>query len=128
VERTDSYPEMFKQPSTYGQTTTYRPPREGKDYVVVNIIIVEKRDLKVMATELRLTKSQLVDDKGETHRTTQQTFNITKREKKPVSMFFEMPKDATPVQLKYYYQYREESPESQKIKIGQLDIDLTHIQ
>ncbi len=128
VERTDSYPEMFKQPSSYGQTTTYRPPWEGNDYVIINIIIVEKRDLKVISSEIRLTKSQLVDDRGKTHRTTQQLFNITKRERKPVFMFFEMPKDATPVQLKYYYQYREEPPESQEIKIGQLDIDLTHIQ
>ncbi len=128
LERIDSFPESLKQPDLPGQKTVYTPPREGNDFVFIHITVVEKIDLKVKTREYRLTKSQLVDDRGETHRTTQQTFNITKREKKPVFMFFEMPKDATPVQLKYYYQYREESPESQKIKIGQLDIDLTHIQ
>ena len=40
-----------------------------------------------------------------------------------------MPKDvAIPVQLNYIYQYRDEPPEPQDIKFGQIDIDLTLIQ
>jgi len=43
-------------------------------------------------------------------------------------MIFEMPKEATPVQLKYVYQYREEPPKPLEIKFGQIDIDLSHVQ
>lgn len=124
VERTDSYPEMFKQPSSYGQETAYRSPRQGSDFVLINIKIVEKRDLKVKPSEYRITKSQLVDDKGETHRMSKQLYNITDPKNKSAFMFFEMPKDATPVKLKYYYQYREEPPKPQEIIIGEIEIDL----
>jgi hypothetical protein len=43
-------------------------------------------------------------------------------------LLFEMPKDASPVQLKYHYDYREEPPKSQEIIIGQIDINLLNIQ
>jgi len=104
---------------------TYGSPSEGNDFIFINITVVEKRDLKIKNEELRLTKTQLIDDIGETHSASEEQLNITIPEKKTGYLLFEMPKDAIPVQLNYFYQYREESPKSQEIKIGQIDIILS---
>lgn len=121
LERNDSFPEKLKIP---GQTNTYRLPYKGKDFVFIYIIFVEKRDLKIKLTELRLTKSRVIDNSGKTHMAIEQTFFKKSSQKKEGWMIFEMPKDVTPVQLKYFYQYRDETPKKNEIKIGQIDIDL----
>ena len=127
IERSDSFPEKYKDPPMAGYTATYNPPRQGNDYVFVHITLVEKRDLKVAPSEKRMTTILLIDDRGKTHRASEQKLNITVPEKKPGYMIFQMPKDATPIQFKYQYQYREEGLE--EIKIGQIaDIDIVNIQ
>ena len=132
LERTDSYPERLKQPDFPGQKTIYKPPSKGNDFVFIHITIVEKRDLKIEDREARITKTLLIDDKGETYLLGQGNFSIpfdkTYPLKKMGSLMFDMPKDATPVKMKYLYQYREETPNSQDIIIGEIDIDLIHIQ
>lgn len=121
LERTDSFPEKLK---ISGQTNTYRLPYKGKDFVFIYIIVVEKRDLKIELREFRLTKSRVIDNSGKTHMAIEQTLYVISSRKKGGWMIFEMPKDVTPVQLKYLYQYRNETPNKKKIKIGQIDIDL----
>jgi hypothetical protein len=128
LERIDSFPESLKQPDLPGQKTVYTPPREGNDFVFIHITVVEKIDLKVKTREYRLTKSQLVDDRGETHLAGQQqtsiAINPTYPFKKNGYILFEIPKDAIPVQMKYLYQFREEPPKPQEIIIGEMDINL----
>lgn len=121
LERTDSFPEKLK---ISGQTNTYRLPYKGKDFVFIYIIVVEKRDLNIEMTELRLTESHVIDNSHKTHMAIEQTFYEISSRKKGGWMIFEMPKDVTPVQLKYFYQYRDATPKKKEIKIGQIDIDL----
>jgi len=128
LERIGSYPERLKQPDFPGQKTVYNPPSKGNEFVFFHITIIEKRDLKIEVTEARITKTHLIDDRGETHLAGQQqtsiAINPTYPFKKNGYILFEMPKDATPVQMKYLYQYREEPPNPQEIIIGEIDIDL----
>lgn len=132
LERTDSYPERLKQPDFPGQKTIYKPPSKGNDFVFIHITIVEKRDLKIEVREARITKTHLIDDRGGTHFAVQQQSSIpidkTYPLKKMGSLMFDMPRDATPVKMKYLYQYREDIPDSQDIKIGEIVIDFLHIQ
>jgi len=132
VERTDSYPERLKQPDFPGQKTIYKPPSKGNDFVFIHITIVEKRDLKIELREARITKTHLIDDRGETHLAVQQQSSIsidkTYPLKKMGSLMFDMPKDAIPVKMKYLYQYREKTPNPREIIIGEIGIDLIHIQ
>ena len=37
MERFDSFPEKYKDAPTPGYTTTYKPPRQGNDFVFVHI-------------------------------------------------------------------------------------------
>ena len=46
------------------------------DFVLINITISEKKDLKVGFSEYRVTKSQFVDNTGKIHLMHQQLFNI----------------------------------------------------
>ena len=132
VERTDSYPERLKQPDIPGQKTVYKPPSKGNDFVFIHITIVEKKDLKIEVREARITKTHLIDDRGEAYFTVQQQSSIpidkTYPLKKTGSLMFDFPKDATPVKLKYLYQYREEPPNPQEIIIGEIDVGLVDIQ
>ena len=129
MERFDSFPEKYKGAPIPGYTTTYKPPLQGNDFVFIHITLVEKMDLKVAPSEKRMTTILLIDDKGNTHRASEEKLNITVPEKSPGYVLFQMPKDATPVQFKYQYQYREGPPEPQEIKIGQIDaIDIVNIQ
>ena len=127
LERTDSYPERLKQPDFPGQKTVYKPPGKGNDFVFIHITIVEKRDLKIEVREARITKTYLIDDRGETHFAVQQQSSIpidkTYPLKKTGCLMFDMPKDAIPVNMKYLYQYREEPPNTQDIIIGEIDIN-----
>jgi hypothetical protein len=129
IERTESFPERLKEIDfSTGKPAQYRPPSEGNDFVVFSITEVKKRDLKINPMEIVINNTYVIDDKSETHKISQLNFqipiNITYPSKTSGSLFLEMPKNATPVQLKYSYQYREDPPESQEIKIGQIDITL----
>ncbi|UCC39311.1 MAG: hypothetical protein JSV96_16175 [Candidatus Aminicenantes bacterium] len=126
VERADSFPERLR--NSY---TTYHQPEKGHDFVLIHISLDEKKDLRIKASELRNLRPKsphLIDDRDKTHWMSFAQYNITIRAKKTGYLVFEMPKEATPVKLKYIYQYREEPPKSKKIKYGQIDIDLSHIQ
>ncbi|MCJ7501759.1 MAG: hypothetical protein MUP80_01695 [Acidobacteriia bacterium] len=126
VERADSFPEELRISGfTYGQ------PEKGRDIVLIQLTIVEKRDLRIKPEEERLSKPNcphLIDDRSETHWPSWATFNVTLRPKKIAYLPFVIPKDATPVQLKYVYEYRDELPKPQDILHGRIDIDLPHIQ
>ncbi len=128
VERANSFPERLKQPDFPGQKTVYKPPPKGNDFVFIHITIVEKRDLKIEVREARITKTHLIDDRGETHFAHQQQSDIPIDDTYPLKkmgyLMFDMPKDATPVQMKYLYQYREAPPNPQEIIIGEIDINL----
>jgi len=126
VERADSFPEELRDPGF-----TYHPPEKGKDFVLIHLTIVEKRDLRIKPQEERLFKPNsphLIDDRSETHWASFAQFNLTFRPKKSGYLAFIIPKDATPVQLKYVYEYRDELPKPQDILHGRIDIDLPHIQ
>jgi len=126
VERADSFPERLRQPNA-----TYQPPEKGHDFVLIHISVDEKKDLRIEPSEVRIRKPNcphLIDDRDSTHWVSFTHFNITIPGKKIGYLVFEMPKEATPVQLKYIYQYREEPPKPQEIKYGQIDINLSHIQ
>jgi hypothetical protein len=130
VERADSFPERLRDPNY-----KYYPPEKGNDFVLIHIRVVEKKDLKVDPMELFYAPPNcphMIDDKGKTHWANSAKYSL------PIGMstlfgeggyiVFQMPKEATPVQLKFVYPYREEPPESKEKKYGQLDIDLSHIQ
>ena len=110
VERADSFPEKFRNPSF-----EYAPPEKGNDYVLIHISVVEKRDLKVASRELRLARPNsphLIDDQGSTHWASSAEYNLTGMSTlfgKGGYMVFQMPKDATPVQLRFVYPYREDA-------------------
>lgn len=129
VERADSFPERLRTPNI-----TYRPPKKGHDIVLIHISIVERKDLKVHSTELHLERPnshRLIDGRGEAHWADAAQFDITDRSTffgKGGYLVFQMLKEATPVQLKFVYPYREKPPKPQKIKYGQIDIDLPRIQ
>lgn len=132
VEVVDSWPERLKKKDVIpGRKTVYNPPRKGYNYVFVHYTKVEKIDLNIKLTDCILTRTQLIDDRGGAHQMDQDNSNIpieTTYPRKIVGyMICEIPKDATPVRLKYIYQYKDEPSESQERKFGQLDIDLTLI-
>jgi hypothetical protein len=123
VERADSFPERLRSPNA-----TYHAPQRGHDFVLIHVTVVEKKDLRIEPLEVRLNKPNsphLIDDRSEIHWTNFTQFNITFPEKKTGYLVFVMPKDTTPVQLKYVYQYRDEPPKPQDILHGQIDIDLS---
>ena len=122
IERADLYPERLK--GIYSSSGKYRPPSNSNDFVFIHVIIVEKSDLKIEASEIRLMKILLIDDKGETYAALEGNLNITVKREKSGFFVFEMPEDKKPVQMKYSYQYREEPPKPQGIMIGQIDITL----
>ena len=130
VERTDSFPERLRQPNA-----TYKSPRQGNDFVFIHIHVDEKKDLKVDVMDLssrQPNSPHLIDDQGKIHWPVLYEYHIP-----PGTMalygndgfwLFEMPKEATPVQLKFVYPYRGESPKPKELKYGKIDIDLSHIQ
>ncbi len=127
VERADSFPEELRSPHY-----TYLPPKKGRDLVVVYITVVEKKDLKIGMTGLRLKRPKsphLIDDQGMTHWGRTFQFFTTSRPKITGYLIYDIPKEVTTlVHLKYVYQYREEPPKPQEIKFGRVDVNLTHIQ
>jgi len=126
VARADSFPERLRSPYA-----TYPSPEIGHDFVLIHMTVVEKKDLKIDFREKRIRRpnsSHLIDDRDKTHWVSFIHFNLVIPEKETRYLVFEMPKEATPVQLKYIYQYREEPLKPQEIKFGQIDIDLSHIQ
>lgn len=132
IERVDSFPERMKSKSQdYTPLIESTRPIKGCDLVFIHITIVEKRDLRVQAMDLRMQRPKsphLVDDQGKIYWTRTAQFKFTSSPKTGY-LIFNMPKDvAIPVQLNYIYQYRDEPPEPQDIKFGQIDIDLTLIQ
>jgi hypothetical protein len=128
IERFKSYPENLKQKDTPFATYKYPSPSEGCDFVLIRITEVKKRDLNVDFKEWRISNTNVIDDKGGIHKVFQKNLGISIKftipDKNSGSLLLEMPKDAKPVQLKYSYEYREEPPESQEIKIGLIDIKL----
>jgi len=130
VERADSFPERLKS-DIPGYTPTYIQPKKGYDLVFIHMTIVEKRDLKIKPSELRIIKPNsphLIDDQGKTHWVQEYQLNITIPEKKTGYLIFVILKEAAiPSQFKYIYQYREEPPKPQEIKFGQIEIDLSFI-
>jgi hypothetical protein len=127
VERADLFPEKFRNPNFEDA-----PPEKGNDYVLIHISVVEKRDLKVALGEHRLARPDsphLIDDQGNTHWASFAQYNIlvgmSSLFGKGGCMVFQMPKNATPVQLRFVYPYREDAEKPKEIKYGQIDIDLS---
>lgn len=129
LTRVDSFPEELRDPGA-----EYKPPKQGNDLVLIHIGVVEKTDLKVKPTELFIAppnSPHLTDDQGKTHWAAFAQYSLAIG--KPTLfgrggyMVFEMPKEATPVQLTFVYPYREGSSQEKKT-YAQLDIDLTDCQ
>ena len=68
IERVDSFPERMKSKSQdYTPLIESTRPIKGCDLVFIHITIVEKRDLRVQAMDLRMQRPKsphLVDDQG----------------------------------------------------------------
>ena len=117
VERYNSFPKSLKQPPRPGYKTRYKSPKRGNDYVVIYFPILA--ELK----EFKYTKAQLIDDKDEIHNALQHTLHSRTNATGTIEstphgeIFFEMPKDVTPVHMKYYYKNEDESEGLQEIKI-----------
>ena len=129
IERTETFPERLKEIDfNTGKPAQYKPPGEGNDFVLISITEVKKRDLKINPMEGVIINTHVIDDKGEIYKVSQLNFqipiNITYPSKISGYLLLVMPKNATPVQLQYSYQYREEPTESQEIKIGLINIKL----
>lgn len=129
IERTETFPERLKEIDfNTGKPAQYKPPGEGNDFVLISITEVKKRDLRINPMEIVIINTHVIDDKGKTYKVSQLNFqipiNITYPSKSSGYLLFVMPKNATPLQVQFSYQYREKPPESQEIKTGQLDIML----
>ena len=126
VERSDFYPENLKRAPIPGYTTTYKSPKRRNDFAVIYFTVVEE------LTDFKYSKSILIDDRDETCRewehSLNQVYGGTGTIKANGYILYEMPKDAMPVHLKYFYHYGDEVTESKETKIGQQDIDLLHVQ
>ena len=117
VERYNSFPKSLKQAPRPGYRTRYKSPKRGNDYVVIYFTVVA--ELK----EFKYSKAQLIDDRDTIHKVLQHTLRSNTNATDTIvstphgEIFFEMPKDATPVHMKYYYKNEDESEGLQEIKI-----------
>ena len=132
VERIYSFPERLKL-NMAGYTPAYERmrPKEGHNFIFITFTEDRKKDAKIKLKSPPLKKpniSHLIDDQGKIYWLRREIFIDSGPHKQMSYYVFSMPKDAVPTQLKYIYHYLEEPPKSQDMKIGQIDIDLTHIQ
>ena len=112
VERVDSFPERLKSKPILGFTTTYKRPAPGNDYLFIHFIKIDK--------PAKFSEAFLIDEKDKIHPASQETLTFVMGEENIKGyIIFEIPKVATPVLLKYYYQNEDESSGLQQIIIGQ---------
>ena len=123
VERAAEFPKHLRETGL-----TYLPPALGYDYVIVHVSIVGKKDLNVALTESWGSKPNsphLVDDLGEKYWSQIAQYNVT-RGFHPLGeggyIVFQVPKQTTPVELKFIYPYRDETDPSKSIRYGQVDL------
>ena len=132
LARADSYPESLTVSGLL-----YSIPLKGNDLVLIYLNIVEKRDLRIDKADKKYTDMHLIDNnkdryEARIHGIVDPDSPTRRRE----YVYFQMPKVATPVLLEINYPYREaEAPKSRtgllkkdKIRTGQLNIDLTTLQ
>ena len=125
IGRADIFPERLIPKDISGKPNYgVNPPKGGFDFAIVHVHWVEKKDLKIENSEIRISDIYLYDDIGDTYKVKWGEFNYTFKPEISEYWVFLMPKDKKPVQMKYSYQYREELPKSQEIKFGMIDIKL----
>jgi hypothetical protein len=140
IKRADTFPNLFYDSKyiTYSYEThwtstsnkSYNPSIPlgfGYDFAIIYLdYIVEKKALYVSDTEFSFTKMYVVDDRGKHHPLKMRQTSGLSPQIDSAYLFFAMPKDAQPTQLKFSYQYREEPSKFRRIKTGQVDVDLLH--
>ncbi|UCE39042.1 MAG: hypothetical protein JSW00_07420 [Thermoplasmata archaeon] len=118
--------------------------KEGYDFFSIYLTIVQIKDKNLVIdlphTEHKLPQSiHLVDEQGSAYRVlcyefTRETTSLAEamspklKQGTKGSIFFQLPEGISPTQLKFIYPYHGEPPKPKKKKLGQIDIDLTHIQ
>lgn len=130
VERADSFPERLRR-----EDARYLPPKGGNDFALIHVRVVHKRDLDTNMMDNLYTGPAcpvVTDDQGKTYRADYGQFvglpplGSAARTLEGY-IVFTLPKQATPVQLRYVYAYRETGDRSRKIRYGQIDIDLSRV-